>query len=63
MPSSHTTDPASNAPLAPHAPYEPFEHDALYGLRDQDGETDFGLYDFLPSDPAPSDRSAPPEST
>ncbi|MFJ4358536.1 DUF6350 family protein [Streptomyces massasporeus] len=62
-PSSHTTKPGSNAPLAPHAPYEPFEHDALYGLRDQDRETDFGLYDFLPSDPAPSDRSAPPEST
>ncbi|MEU1911923.1 cell division protein PerM [Streptomyces massasporeus] len=61
--SSHTTKPGSNAPLAPHAPYEPFEHDALYGLRDQDRETDFGLYDFLPSDPAPSDRSAPPEST
>ncbi|MFF7042840.1 DUF6350 family protein [Streptomyces massasporeus] len=62
-PSSHTTKPGSNAPLASHAPYEPFEHDALYGLRDQDRETDFGLYDFLPSDPAPSDRSAPPEST
>ncbi|MFJ2927458.1 DUF6350 family protein [Streptomyces massasporeus] len=62
-PSSHTTDPASNAPFAPHAPYEPFERDARYGLRDQDRETDFGLYDFLPSDPAPPDRSAPPEST
>ncbi|MEU2908791.1 cell division protein PerM [Streptomyces massasporeus] len=61
-PSSHTTDPASNAPLTPRAPYEPFEHDVLYGLRDQDRETDFGFYDFLPSDPAPSDRSAPPES-
>ncbi|MFJ7177010.1 DUF6350 family protein [Streptomyces massasporeus] len=61
-PSSHTTDPASNAPLTPSAPYEPFEHDVFYGLRDQDRETDFGFYGFLPSDPAPSDRSAPPES-
>ncbi|MET9576927.1 cell division protein PerM [Streptomyces massasporeus] len=59
MPSPHTSDPASNAPGLPHAPYG---HDALYGPRDQDRETDFGLYDFLPSDPAPSDRSAPPES-
>ncbi|NEE13285.1 hypothetical protein G3M58_43380, partial [Streptomyces sp. SID7499] len=58
-PSSHTTDPGANTPLAPH---EPHEYDAFYGLRDQDSETDFGLYDFLPSDPAPSDRSAPPES-
>jgi hypothetical protein len=38
------------------------EHDARYGPRDQNRETDPGLYDFLPSDPAPSDRSAPPES-
>ncbi|MFD9934952.1 DUF6350 family protein [Streptomyces massasporeus] len=58
---SPTTDPASNP--QPLAPYDPFEHDALHDLRDQDRETDFGLYDFLPSDPAPSDRSAPPEST
>ncbi|MGW0289738.1 cell division protein PerM [Streptomyces tuirus] len=70
MPSSHTTDPASNESLVPHAPYEPpepyepsepyeppepYEHDALYGLRDQDRDTDLGHYDFLPSDPAPSD--------
>lgn len=65
-PSSHTSDPSPDAPLAapsvPHAPREPFEHDALYGLRDQNRDTDFGLYDFLPSDPAPTDRSAPPES-
>lgn len=54
-------NPASNP--QPRASYEPFERDALHGLRDQDRETDFGLYDFLPSDPAPSDRSAPPEST
>ncbi|MFF5959010.1 cell division protein PerM [Streptomyces luteogriseus] len=38
------------------------EEDAFYGLRDQNRETDFGLYDFLPSDPAPTDRSTPPES-
>ncbi|MEU9569407.1 DUF6350 family protein [Streptomyces massasporeus] len=56
-PSPHTSDPASNASLAPRARYEPFEHDALYGLRDQDRETDYGPYDFLPSD-----RPAPPES-
>nr|WP_306934035.1 DUF6350 family protein [Streptomyces luteogriseus] len=64
--SPHTSDPSPNAPLAtpyvPHAPYEPLEHDALHGLRDQNRETDLGLYDFLPYDPAPSDRSAPPES-
>ncbi|MEU9224676.1 DUF6350 family protein [Streptomyces massasporeus] len=62
-PPSHTTDPGTNAPLAPHAPYEPFEDDAFYNLPDQDRETDFNLYDFLPSDPAPSDRSTPPKST
>ncbi|MFF5572653.1 cell division protein PerM [Streptomyces luteogriseus] len=38
------------------------EEDAFYGLRDQNRETDFGLYDFLLSDPAPTDRSTPPES-
>ncbi|MBB4713108.1 hypothetical protein BJ965_002990 [Streptomyces luteogriseus] len=38
------------------------EEDAFYGLRDQNRETDFGLYDFLPSDPASTDRSTPPES-
>ncbi|MCX3285491.1 DUF6350 family protein [Streptomyces sp. NEAU-H22] len=39
------------------------EEDAFYGLRDQNRETDFGLYDFLPSDPARTDRSTPPESS
>ncbi|MFD8226569.1 DUF6350 family protein [Streptomyces massasporeus] len=50
-PSPHTPDRASNAPHARH------EHDALYGLRDQDPDTDYGPYDFLPND-----RPAPPES-
>ncbi|MFI6806708.1 DUF6350 family protein [Streptomyces luteogriseus] len=62
-PSSRTSDPSPDAPLAtPYDPHEPFELDAHYGRRDQNRDTDFGLYDFLPSDPAPSDRSAPPES-
>ncbi|MEU0219246.1 DUF6350 family protein, partial [Streptomyces sp. NPDC006265] len=55
-------DPATAWGVGRHAPHEPFEHDALYGLRDQNRDPESGLYDFLPSDPAPSDRSAPPES-
>ncbi|MFJ8051658.1 DUF6350 family protein [Streptomyces luteogriseus] len=65
-PSPHTSDSSPDVPRAtpcvPHAPHEPFEHDALHGLRDQNRDTDFGLYDFLPPDPAPTDRSAPPGS-
>jgi hypothetical protein len=38
---------------APYAPYAPFDHDALYGLRDQRDDTAFEPYDFLPADPAP----------
>ncbi|MFI0270315.1 cell division protein PerM [Streptomyces luteogriseus] len=38
------------------------EDDVFHGLRDQNRETDFGLYDFLPPDPAPTERSTPPES-
>lgn len=34
----------------PYVPYAPFDHDALYGLSDQD-DTAFEPYDFLPSDP------------
>ncbi|MFC8140490.1 DUF6350 family protein [Streptomyces paradoxus] len=51
-PSPHPSDPAPNAPRVPHEP----------GLRDQDRESDFGLFDFLPSDPAPEpyDAEAPP---
>ncbi|MCK8435241.1 hypothetical protein G3I77_20135 [Streptomyces sp. D2-8] len=66
-PSPHTSD---SVPNAPHDPYAPFEHDALYGLRDQDHDADLELYDFLPSDPAaepydapaPPDRSSPPDN-
>lgn len=45
-PSPHLSDPAPDAP----------------GLSDQDRETAFGLYDFLPSDPVaePYDAPAPP---
>lgn len=63
----HASDPTQDAL---HAPCTPYEYDALHGLREPDRETDFELYDFLPSDPAPGrheppappDRSAPPEA-
>ncbi|KJK40921.1 membrane protein [Streptomyces variegatus] len=61
---------AAHASAGPDTSYAPFEHNALYGLRDQGRGTDFELYDFLPSDPArepyeapaPPYRPAPPES-
>ena len=34
-----------------HVPYAPFEHDALYGFKDQD-DAGYRPYDFLPTDPA-----------
>ncbi|WP_338782628.1 DUF6350 family protein [Streptomyces sp. DG1A-41] len=51
-------------PDAPYVPYAPFDHDALYGLQDQD-DTTFEPYDFLPADPAPEpyDVLPPPDST
>ncbi|MFI8894661.1 cell division protein PerM [Streptomyces paradoxus] len=51
-PSPHSSDLTPDGPRAPHGP----------GPRDQDRETDFGLFDFLPSGPAPEpyDAEAPP---
>ncbi|GAA2763487.1 DUF6350 family protein [Streptomyces paradoxus] len=48
-PSPHPLDPTPQAPRVPHGP----------GPRDQEYETDFGLYDFLTSDPAPEPYDAP----
>ncbi|MFJ8462909.1 cell division protein PerM [Streptomyces swartbergensis] len=41
------------SPPAPDAAYTPFDHDAMYGLQDQQDDTAFGPYDFLSADPAP----------
>ncbi|MEU0454504.1 hypothetical protein ABZ322_16085, partial [Streptomyces sp. NPDC006129] len=43
-------EPTPDTPYEPYVPYAPFDHDALYGLSDQD-DTAFEPYDFLPSDP------------
>ncbi|MEU6176688.1 cell division protein PerM [Streptomyces coeruleorubidus] len=57
----------NTSPPAPDAPYAPFGHDALdalYGLQDQQDDTAFAPYDFLPADPAPEpdDVLPPPDS-
>ncbi|GGW90215.1 hypothetical protein GCM10010383_19660 [Streptomyces lomondensis] len=53
-----TPEPAPNTPDTPDMPYAPFDHDALYGLSDQEQppDTDFEPYHFLPADPAPEPR-------
>ncbi|MFH8895173.1 DUF6350 family protein [Streptomyces coeruleorubidus] len=52
------------SPATADAPHAPFDHDALYGLRDQRDDTAFDPYDFLPADPAPEpyDALPPPDS-
>jgi hypothetical protein len=53
-PRDGTATPGASAPApdTPYVPYAPFEHDALYGLKDQD-DAGYQPYDFLPADPAP----------
>lgn len=46
------------SPDTPYVPYAPFDHDALYGLGDED-DTDFESYDFL----LPSDRPREPHDS
>ncbi|MFJ5729714.1 cell division protein PerM [Streptomyces paradoxus] len=48
-PSPHPSDPIPQAPRVPQGP----------GPRENDHETDFGLYDFLTSDPVPGPYDAP----
>ncbi|CAM5374495.1 hypothetical protein SVIOM74S_06588 [Streptomyces violarus] len=54
----------NTSPATADAPHTPFDHDALYGLRDQRDDTAFDPYDFLPADPAPEpyDALPPPDS-
>ncbi|MGI5428108.1 cell division protein PerM [Streptomyces sp. CA-179760] len=43
--------PGSTTPRTPDLPYAAYEHDALYGLQDQDDDAGYQPYDFLPADP------------
>ncbi|QWB23546.1 MULTISPECIES: DUF6350 family protein [Streptomyces] len=43
----------TTASRTPDVPYDLYEYDALYGPQDQDDDTGYHPYDFLPTDPAP----------
>jgi hypothetical protein len=60
-PADRDTKPRTSPPTpdAPYTSYAPFDHDALHGLQDQQDDTTFEPYDFLPADPAPEPSQKP----